>query len=267
MSESNTGKRVEREARLRWVPIRKMRVSPLAQRSVNRARVDRLTAEFDLEQLGTPTVSQRDEWFYIIDGQHRVEVLKEIGWSDQQVQCWTYEGLTEEDEAEKFLRLNDTLAVRSYAKFKVGVQAGRVEECDIDRIVRAQQLRVSDDKNDGSISCVGTLARVYRRAGAGTLARTLGVIRDAYGTPGLEAPLIDGIGHLCQRYNGDLQETVAVPKLSNVHGGVNGLLGKAQTMRHGTGNPLAHCVAAAAVEIINSGRGGKKLRPYWRDSA
>lgn len=264
MSESNGKNRVEREARLRWVPIAMMRVSPLSQRELNRARVDRMVSEFDLEQLGTPTVNHRDDWFYIIDGQHRIRVLEKIGWGDQQVQCWAYEGLSEEEEAEKFLKLNDTLAVHAFAKFKVGVQAGRVEEIDIDRIVRAQELRISVDKSEGSISAVGTLRRVYRRAGASTLARTLGVIRDAYGTPGLEAVVIDGIGLLCQRYNGELQEATAVPRLANVHGGVNGLLGKADVIRRQTGNHRSHCVAAAAVDIINTGRGGKKLPSWWK---
>ena len=42
---TGTGKvdgRLEREARLRWVPLTQMRVNPLAQRDINQARVSRL---------------------------------------------------------------------------------------------------------------------------------------------------------------------------------------------------------------------------------
>jgi hypothetical protein len=138
---SDSTNHIEREARLRWVPIAEMRVSPLAQRELNTARVNKILNSFDLEQLGTPTVNERGGHFYIIDGQHRVEALKGMGWEDQLVQCWTYVGLSEQEEAEKFLKLNDVLAVHGFAKFKVGVQAGRLEECDIDRIVRAQASR------------------------------------------------------------------------------------------------------------------------------
>lgn len=265
MADSTGKNRVEREARLRWVPISQMRVSPLAQREINQARVDKLAADFDLEQLGTPTVNLRDKWYYVIDGQHRIEALKAIGWGDQQVHCWSYEGLTEQDEAEKFLKLNDTLTVNAFAKFRVAVQAGRVEECDIDRIVRAAGLRISQDKSDSAVSAVGTLRRVYDRAGPGALSRTLGIVRDAYGDPGLEAAVIDGIGLLCQRYNGALETETAVLRLSKAHGGVNGLLGKAEHLRKQTGNQRAHCVAAAAVDIINSGRGGKKLPSWWKN--
>jgi hypothetical protein len=261
---ADTTDRVEREARLRWVPIPKMRVSPVGQRALNQARVDRLAAEFDLEQLGTPTVNERDGLFYIIDGQHRIAALEQIGWGDQQVQCWTYSGLSEEEEADRFDRLNDVLAVHAYDKFRVRVTAGRDIESDIDRIVRAQQLVVSRDAVPGAISAVGTLRRVYTRSDGAVLGRALRIIREAYGDAGLEAPVIDGIGLLCQRYNGELSEDEAIKKLAKVHGGVGGLLGKAELLRRQMGQPKGHCVAAAAVEFINTGRGGKKLSSWWK---
>lgn len=267
---TKTTERLEREARLRWVPLAKTRVSPVAQRQMNEARVDRLVADFDLEQLGTPTVSERDGHFYVIDGQHRIEALKRWigeGWETQTVQCWTYVGLTEEEEADKFDRLNDVLAVHAFDKFRVRVTAQREIESDIDRIARAQGLVVSRDNVPGSISAVGTLRRVYTRSDGPTLARALRIIRDAYGDPGLEAPVIDGIGLLCQRYNGELPEDVAISKLKAAHGGANGLLGKAEELRRKTGNYKSHCVAAAAVEIINTGRGGKKLGSWWKGDA
>ena len=58
--------------------------------------------------------------------------------------------------------------------------------------------------------------------------------------------------------------STAVTKLSGAHGGPTGLLGKAEVMRRQTGQPKAHCVAAAAVEFINSGKGGKKLPSWWK---
>lgn len=256
--------RVSRDARLKWVPIADMRVSPLAQRDLNQARVDRIAAEFDPEQIGTPTVNLREGHWYIIDGQHRIEGLKQMGWGDQQVQCWTYEGLTEDQEADIFLRLNDTLPVRSFAKFKVAVTAGRPEQVEIDRMVRTQGLVISEDAIPGAVRAVATLERVYRRSDSKTLGRTLRIIRDAYGDLGLEAAVIDGIGYLCARYNGELDDAVAIAKLSNAHGGVNGLLQLAEATRRHTGNAKGQCVAAAAVEIINRGKGGKKLSSWWK---
>lgn len=266
MTDSTRGpSKVTREAHLRWVPIPKMRVSPLAQRDLNEARVNKISADFDLERLGNPTVSDRAGHFWIIDGQHRIEGLRRMGWGDQQIQCWCYQGLTEQDEAEAFLKFNDVLQVSAFSKYRVGIAAGRAVECDVDRVVRAQNLSVSRDKFEGGISAVGTLLRVYRRSGPTVLGRALRIIRDAYGSPGLEAIVIDGIGMLCARYNGALKDELAVIRLSKAHAGVNGLLGRAEKLRLTTGNAKGQCVAAAAVQIINAGRGGEKLPSWWAD--
>lgn len=259
--------RVEREARLRWVPLDQMKVNPLAQRELNPARVDRLAADFDLEQLGNPTLSHRDGSFWIIDGQHRIEALRALGFDGEKLHCWVYEGLSEQDEAERFLKLNDVLAVAALPKFRAAITAGRPIESDIDRVVRGAGLVVSKDAIPGAIGAVGTLTRIYKRSDAKTLGRTLRIVRDAYGDPGLDAPVLDGIGLLCQRYNGDLDDEAAVLKLAAAHGGVNALLGKAEVLRRQTGNAKGHCVAAAAVEIINAGKGGKKLPSWWKADA
>lgn len=268
MTKSNARNRAERVTTLRWVPISMMRVSPVAQRELNQSRVNKLAANFDLEQLGTPTVSKRDGWFYIVDGQHRIAALKEIGWGDQQVQCWTYDGLTEAEEAEKWLVLNDVLTQSAYDKFARGVVAGREKECDIDRIVRAQGLAVSRNHNtEGAISAVGTLTRIYDRSGPAVLARTLRIIRDAYGDAGFEAAIIDGIGLLCARYNGELEDQLAVAKLAKINGSVSGLMAFAYKLRAQMHQSLAQSVAAAAVDVINAGRGGKKLPSWFREDA
>ena len=69
--------RIERQARLRWVPLTQMRVNPLAQRDLNQARVAKLASVFDLEKMDVPTVNHRGDWYYLIDGQH--PLLQELG--------------------------------------------------------------------------------------------------------------------------------------------------------------------------------------------
>jgi hypothetical protein len=114
---------------------------------------------------------------------------------------------------------------------------------------------------------VGTLRRVYLRSGAHVLGRTLRIIDSSWGTAGLEAHVIDGIGLLCGRYNGELEDALIVAKLRNMRGGVKGFMGKAALIRETVKQPLNQCVAAAAVDVMNAGKGGKKLPGWWRDAA
>lgn len=264
MTKATAPGKVERTARLRWVPLDKMRINPSAQREIRQARVDHLVANLDLELLGAPIVNERGGMYYVIDGQHRVEALRQFGFTDEKIQCWTYLDLTEMEEADRFLKSNDVLAVDALSKFRAAITAGLPVECDIDRVVRSLGLVVSRDDIPGAIQAVGTLRRVYGRSGPGVLARTLAIIRDAYGDPGLSASVIDGIGLLVQRYADDLDADKAIKQLAAVSGGVNGLLGQAENLRRKTGNAKGHCVAAAAVNIINRGRGGKKLPDWWK---
>ena len=269
-NNGNAGRRAEREARLTWVPLGLMRVPQMAQREIKQGRVDHIAANMDLEQIGTPTVNKRGGHFYIIDGQHRVEAYKQWigeGWEEQQLHCWTYTDLSEEEEAERFLKLNDTLSVQAFDKFRIGFNANRAEEVEISAIVQRAGLTISQSRAEGAIGAVGTLRRVYRRESGAVLLRALGIIRDAYGTPGLEAAVIDGIGLLCGRYNGELDTSHAVTRLSSAAGGLAGLMNRAYFQKNQTSAPLNQCVAAAAVELINRGKGGKKLPAWWKGDA
>lgn len=261
------GPKIERTARLRWIPLNRVAVSDVAQRDLKPSRVDYLVAHWDEEQIGTPIVNERGGKFYVIDGNHRMHAAREVYGDTHQIQCWAYVGLTEAEEAEKFLQVNDVLTVSAMDKYGIGVEAGREVECDIDRIVRAAGMVVSKQNVEGGIGAVGTLRRVYTRSGAHVLGRTLRIIDSAWGTAGLEAAVIDGIGLLCGRYNGELEDQVVVLKLRKVSGGVKGFLGKAALVKERTRQPFNQCVAAAAVDVINSGKGGKKLQNWWRSEA
>ena len=267
MTKPNGSVALQRQARLKWVALNEMRVSAHGQRELNQNRVNKILANLDLEQIGTPTVNWRDGYWWIIDGQHRVVALREFGFADDKLQCWTYEGLSEQEEAKKFRQLNDQLRVDAMAEFKVGVTAEFEEECDINRIVLSHDLRVTREKVDGAIAAVGTLRRVYRTQGGPTLGRALRIIRDGFGDAGLEAPVIDGMGRVCGRYNGSLSDDDLVAKFQKMAGGVSGLLSKAEQTRRATGAAKGEAVAATIVEVANRGRrGSSKLSDWWAAS-
>lgn len=260
-------KRVVRKTTKKFVRLGQMAIPPMAQRELNQHKVDELLSNFDPDELGFPVLSFRMGVYYVIDGQHRIETVKRWlgdGWKDQRIECDVYEGLTEAEEAEKFLQRNNTLTVSVFDKFKISVNAGREVEVRIRDLVESENLCISRDKTPGSIAAVGTLRRVYVRSTEEAFIKTLQIIRDAFGDAGFESQILDGVGHLCQRYNGILNKAVATQRLKEMNGGVKGLLNKARKIHDQRGGVLAHCVAAAAVEQINAKKGGKKLPSWWK---
>jgi hypothetical protein len=257
--------RLEKSSTVKWIPINMMRVSSVAQREFSQHKVDALVANWDPDKLGVPTVNERDGLYYIVDGQHRIRALEDMGLSEKHVQCNTYENLSEQEEASLFLGLNDNLAVGVMDKYKVGVVAEVPDAVAIDRIVRKLGLKIGLDQTGGTIKAIGTLRRVYSRSGGAVLQRTLALLSETYGDHGFGATVIDGISLMADRYGENMDDEYFKTRLGGHRGGVNGLLSNAEVIHRQTSAAKAHCVAAAAVQIYNGGRGGpKKLTNWWK---
>jgi hypothetical protein len=252
--------------RLEWVRVSDLRISPRAQRdhSLRGAQklIEEIAGDFDPDKFGTLTVSERNGTYWVVDGGHRRTALSRMGYEDQMVQCWVYHGLSEQEEADLFLDLNNVRVVSGMDKFKVAVIAGRDVEVDIDRIVKAAGLSIGG-RSGTSVRCIGALTRVYEANGPQVLADTLCVLRDAYGAPGFASKVVEGVGMFIGSYTNRFDEHRLKSRLSRKLGGVNGLLGRAEQIKSSHGVTLAEGVAAATVETYNQGRGGINLPSWW----
>lgn len=248
---------------LEWLPVADIRVSDQAQRELRAGKAAKIAADFDPDRLTPPIVSRRsDGRLFVIDGQHRIEAMRLIGWGDQNIECFVHDGLTEREEADLFLWHNDRTAVSALDKFLVGVTANRSDECVINQIVHDAGLHVSASCSSRSIQAVGALRKTYANGGD-VLARTLRIASDAYGDEGLHADVIEGVGLLVARHNGAMDDERAVARLSTARGGIGTLRTKANRLRAELGATRGQCIAGAATEIINAGKGGKKLPSWW----
>lgn len=275
-AEENGEVRVERIAKRTWVRLGDVQVNPVVQREFVPAKAEKIAREFNPEHFGTPVVNIREGRAWLIDGQHRAAALKMWlgeGWQDQHFEAEVYEGMTEAEEADSFLFRNDSMAVNAYNKFRIAVVAGREDEQTVSGIVLREGLTITQDRNaEGRVVAVGTLLRVYRRAGGEVLRRTLAIIRDAYGPTGLEAGVIAGMSMVVHRYD-NLNDKELTARLGRAHGGVGGMLAKAERSRKETGNPKHFCVAGAIVDTYNSlstaskGGNGNKLLSWWKATA
>lgn len=262
------GLQAKGSSKLEWVPLSKLRVNQVAQREFNQSWAERIFSEFNLDKMQTPHVSQRAGQFNIIDGQHTIWALKKwIGaWEDQHVECRVYSGLSDQDEADMFLALNNKKNVDNFQRFKAEITAAKKHAVEIVRIVEAAGCVISKEHVPGGIRAVGTLKRVLHRDGADALQRSLVMAKESWGDYGLEACVIDGLGMLARRYNGTLDVSAAVSSLREINGGVKGLVQAAGQLRLKTGNNKADCVAAAAVTVINRNRSGKaRLASWWKE--
>ena len=261
--------KVKRKAVIQWVPLEKMRVrAEVSQRAFDPAWANEIARNFDIDRFRRPVVNRSGEWFWIVDGQHSTDGYKQwLGdWKDQKVECEVYHGLTEKEEADLFDWLNNTKPVSAFDKFTTRITAEREEETNIAAIVRLRGLKIARKRSEGAISCVSALRRVYRR-GPEVLDRTLEIVAGAYGDSGLEADVICGVGLLISRYDRLVVPGKAISALSSARGGVGALRNRRERLRQQTGVQSDQCTAAAAVEIINRGKGGKKLPSWWKSEA
>jgi len=250
-----------------------MRTPPVlvTQRQFRKAHGDRIAAELDLDKLGVPVLNHRDNIFWILDGQHRIYAMRQFGFAPtDEIDCEVFEGLTDEEAAKMFLGRDARRAICPFDKFHIACTAGQKRELDIRRAVESNGLAISRDKQANRIGAVSALGKVYDRAGDIVVGQVVRTLKNAFeGDPqSFDGALIEGLGHLFNRFNGKTNEKELSARLSHVPLGARGVLRRAEAQREKTGNAKAQCVAAAVVDIYNKGQGtrsGERLPAWWKD--
>lgn len=251
------------------VLVNELHVDPAAQRKISNGWVKDHIDVFDVDQLGYITVNRRsDGKLYTVDGQHRVELMRAVGWGDQRIHAELFDGLTQRQEAALFRARNDRRSVRKFDDFRVAVTAGDRQACDISEIAAEVGLVISDQQSEGCVSAVDKLQKIYegggiasQQEGRAALLRTLVTIKLAWGmsAAGFNGALVHGIGLVQLRYNGQIDQRALATKLAPVKGGAPGLLGNARALKDLSGRPVHHCVASIVVDLYNKARRNGKL--------
>jgi len=254
--------RLEVTSRIQWVRLDQMKINPQAQRSLNDSWAATLAEEFNPDLMGFVHVSHRDGWYYVIDGQHRVRAaIIFLGDSSQQVQCHVYEGLTNEQEAQLFLELNNTKKQGPMSRYKVALTAGKPDECDVERICRSLDLRIGMDKSCEEIGCITAILAVYRKHGPASFSFAMRVIRDAYGYDGFKRQTISALALIKDRYGDKINEDKLIERLSKA--GVLELNRSAKSMKEATGNPADQCFAHSMIQFYNQRNAQSRVDPWW----
>lgn len=261
-----------RPSKIRPVSIALMRTPPalVTQREFRKAHGDRIAADLDLNKIGFPIVNHRDGIFWVLDGQHRIYALKQNGFEKDNLDCEVYEDLSDAEMADIFLGRDARRQIAPYDKFHVSCTAGYRRERDILRTVESNGQRISRDRTEG-ISAVGALGAVYDRSGDVVLGQIIRTINLGFGGDPLafDRSVIEGLGMVFNRYNGQTNEKSLGQRLSTLRQGARELLRKAEAIRERTGNQKKHCVAAVVVDIYNKSEAPhskNRLPSWWKET-
>lgn len=236
------------------------------QREAIDAWVRSLSRQFDIEAIGDIHVSKRsDGTLAVVDGQHRILALRQLGYDDLGVWCHVYEDKTPEEECDLFLKLNNRRNVTAADKFRIGVGAG-LEDCvAINSLLRERGLAVTGEAQRigaSPISCAATLRSYWSKAqrertGPQALAGALDVALAAWGPEGdsLHQSIIGGLSELFLD-NAWIDSKHLADKLAKA-GSPGRLIGKAKARYEYERSSLSRCMAKVIADIYNSRRGKK----------
>lgn len=249
------------KSRVVKLPAHQLRIHPTAQRALVPTRLKELQASFDLDAIGVLHGVEYEidgvTCIWIIDGQHRWQVLIDQGFAEWEVEVKVHTDVQDDARAsELFLKLNNRRAVTPFDTFQNSCRAKETEALGIRRILEDNALKVARGADDGSICCISALRRIYRVDEGATLAATIETLRTAYGriATAVEGQLVEGLGLVYKTYNGTIDRPALVKKLSKYPGGASGLLGDAKGLREYRHVSVPRCVAEQVLEMYNSGR-------------
>lgn len=236
-------------------------------RPVDTAWVARKLREgFDVKRLGVPTVSARvDGSFIWLDGQNRGALCRSANRGEIKISMRVFRGLTQAEEADLFLGLNDNRRVQPIYKFMAEVTAGRPHALEITRIAGDLGWVIGDSGKENAIQAVAALSSIFRsseRPGE-TLHAALEIVTNAWGhtSESVNAHLLYGLASVLNECP-EIDQRVLAAKLAKHEGGPGSLLGKGKGFRSVAGCTVAQGVDQVIRAAYNAGRRGNRL-PTW----
>ena len=209
--------------------IRAMSTSQLTsdlpyQRGVEQKNVDKLIRNWNSRELYPVIVSFRDGKFNVVDGQNRIAAMRQMaGGGDVIVPCMIYTGMTYEQEAELYAKLDKgkrPLTPRQHTKALVesGSDAKILEiKCLVENVGFVWAL----DEPTGEpfeIAPIRALINAYQLLGGEAFTRMLSLMAGAWqGTPNsLKASMLSGMAVFVKTCETELSDRAFVRRMALV---------------------------------------------------
>ena len=192
------------------------------QRPVLDRVVDRLVRHWDPCLLTPLVVSYRDGRYNLVDGQHRVcGGRKKNSGKDVEMLCHVYYGLTYEQEAELYYKLDQAKGhLRLSSATKALLESGsNAEIVDVKRRIEDAGFVWALDKPTGEpfeIMSTRAVISAYHLLGGAGFSRMLELIAQTWrGAPGsLKASMLSGMALFLKTYEAELDDAAFIKRLS-----------------------------------------------------
>lgn len=194
------------------------------QRPVAQKDVDKIVREWNGREVTPVVVSFRDGKFNVVDGQHHIEAMRQkAGGRDVIVPCIIHTGMTYEQEAELYARLDrdkKRLTLRQYTK--AVVEAGSdAKILEVKRLTEDVGFIWALGEPTGEpfeIAPIRALINAYQLLGGEAFARMLSLMAGAWqGTPNsLKASMLSGMALFVKTYETELHDQAFIRRMSIV---------------------------------------------------
>jgi hypothetical protein len=238
-------------------------VDPNVQRTLRKARVTKMAADFRADALGVLTTSYRSpKRIHIIDGQHRYRAAESSEYTGT-IQTMEYHGLTVPEEAALFRLLNTSEKPSRIDHFLVACVEQDPAATQLAGFLAATGWSVGPSAIEARLSAIGSLERVYALSPEAADA-TLHVLTKAYGhrPAAVQGALIEGLGRMLAKYGRDVDLDDLSVRLAKVPGGPDGLVGNARGQALTRTGNLSKQVARVITNLYNQRRRTTAL-PEW----
>ena len=194
------------------------------QRPVLQKDVDKIIREWNGREITPVVVSFRDGKFNVVDGQHHIEAMRQkAGGRDVIVPCIIHTGMTYEQEAELYARLDrdkKRLTLRQY--IKAVVEAGSdANIMEVKRLTEEVGFIWALGEPTGEpfeIAPIRALINAHQLLGGEAFARMLSLLAGAWqGTPNsLKASMLSGMALFVKTYEVELSDRAFIRRMSIV---------------------------------------------------
>lgn len=184
------------------MPVISFKVDFTYQRPLDPNWIKKNLPLFDPDSVGVIHVSDRGpNGFWVIDGQHRVGLIRQTGkpWATQAYHCQIYSGLTIQEEAALFSRLNNKRSVPAMAKFKGDLVAGFPWAVELQKVCGKWGRSIGNGTT--SFDCVQKLKTISAwKDGLTILDLVLQVASPIYPDQRIRAEILGGLAWILRKF-------------------------------------------------------------------